>query len=58
MGPGVLTDLLHGLRFGSHPHVLVGLNKADDAAVFRISDTQALVQTVDFFPPIVDDPYD
>ncbi len=36
---------------------MVGFNKADDAGVFRISDTQALVQTVDFFPPIVDDPY-
>jgi selenide,water dikinase len=36
---------------------LVGYNTADDAGVFRISDTQALVQTVDFFPPIVDDPY-
>ena len=35
----------------------MGYNTADDAGVFRISDTQALVQTVDFFPPIVDDPY-
>ncbi len=37
--------------------MLVGFNAADDAGVFRINDTQALVQTVDFFPPIVDDPY-
>lgn len=41
----------------SHPDLLVGFNTADDAGVFRISDSQALVQTVDFFPPIVDDPY-
>jgi len=41
----------------SHPDLLVGYNTADDAGVFRISDDQALVQTVDFFPPIVDDPY-
>lgn len=37
--------------------MLVGFNKADDAGVFRISETQALVQTLDFFTPIVDDPY-
>lgn len=41
----------------SHPDLLVGFNKADDAGVFRISEDLALVQTVDFFPPIVDDPY-
>ncbi len=35
----------------------MGFNTADDAGVYRLSDTQALVQTVDFFPPIVDDPY-
>lgn len=41
-----------------HPDLLVGFNTADDAGVFRINDRQALVQTVDFFPPIVDDPFD
>jgi len=40
-----------------HPDLLVGYSSADDAGVFKISETQALVQTVDFFPPIVDDPY-
>jgi selenide,water dikinase len=39
------------------PNVLVGFDKADDAGVYKISPTQALVQTVDFFTPIVDDPY-
>lgn len=38
--------------------MLVGLDRADDAAVYRLSDTQAIVATTDFFPPIVDDPYD
>jgi len=39
------------------PNVLVGFDTADDAGVYKISPTQALVQTVDFFTPIVDDPY-
>lgn len=39
------------------PNLLVGLSTSDDAAVYRLSDDMALVQTVDFFPPIVDDPY-
>src|SRR5262245_54397025 len=40
-----------------HPDLLVGLQTSDDAAVYRLSDDLALVQTVDFFPPVVDDPY-
>jgi selenide,water dikinase len=39
------------------PNVLVGLQTSDDAAVYRLSDEDAIVQTVDFFPPVVDDPY-
>ena len=39
------------------PNVLVGFDKADDAGVYKISPDLALVQTVDFFTPIVDDPY-
>jgi selenide,water dikinase len=38
--------------------VLVGTDSSDDAAVYRINDSQAIVQTLDFFTPIVDDPYD
>jgi len=41
----------------SNPNLLVGFSKADDAGVFQIDDKRAIVQTVDFFPPIVDDPY-
>ncbi len=49
--------MLDGLRVETHPDLLVGLDKSDDAAVFRVSDEVAIVETVDFFPPIVDDPY-
>jgi len=49
--------VLKGLPKEVNPDLLVGFNTADDAGVFRINDHQALVQTVDFFPPIVDDPY-
>jgi selenide, water dikinase len=52
-----LAEALQSLPQSVHPDLLVGFNKADDAGIFRISPTQALVQTVDFFPPIVDDPY-
>ena len=41
----------------SDPNLLVGISTGDDAAVYRVSDDLALVQTVDFFPPIVDDPH-
>lgn len=58
MGPGVLSQVMSGLQFDHHPQLLVGLEQADDAAVLLLNPTQALVQTVDFFPPIVDDPYD
>ena len=57
MGPGDLQDVLDGLRAETHPDLLVGLDKSDDAAVFRVSDEVAIVETVDFSPPIVDDPY-
>jgi selenide,water dikinase len=57
MGPGELHDVLTDLRHNSHPDLLVGLARSDDAAVYRISDEVAIVETVDFFPPVVDDPY-
>ncbi len=52
-----MAQALEALPKWSHPDLLVGFNHADDAGVFRINEQQALVQTVDFFPPIVDDPY-
>ncbi len=52
-----MAHALERLPKRSHPDLLVGYNHADDAGIFRINEQQALVQTVDFFPPIVDDPY-
>lgn len=46
-----------GLDFPTDPNVLVGLSRADDAGVYKVSDDLALIQTVDFFTPVVDDPY-
>ena len=40
-----------------YPNLLVGLEVADDAAVYRLNDELAIIQTLDFFTPIVDDPY-
>jgi selenide,water dikinase len=57
MGPGALNNILSGLRLPTSPDLIVGLDVSDDAAVYRLADGMALVQTVDFFPPIVDDPY-
>ena len=57
VGAGVLAQLLEGLPVHRDPNLLVGFDKSDDAAVYRVSDELALVQTVDFFPPIADDPY-
>lgn len=42
----------------NYPDLLVGLERADDAAVYRLNEQQAVVSTTDFFPPVVDDPYD
>ena len=49
--------MLRQLPAVSDPDLLVGIGTSDDAAVYRLNDDVALVQTVDFFPPIVDDPY-
>jgi selenide, water dikinase len=57
MGPEDLEQVLLPLQNFSNPALLIGLIVKDDAAVYQISETQALVQTVDFFPPVVDDPY-
>jgi selenide,water dikinase len=57
MGPGDLAHVLRPLKTHTHPALLVGLEISDDAAVYALAPDQALVQTLDFFPPIVDDPY-
>src|SRR5438105_2825799 len=58
MVPGDLSRALAALPVKKDPRLLVGTETFDDAGVFRVSDDLALVQTVDFFAPIVDDPFD
>jgi cysteine desulfurase NifS/selenium donor protein len=55
--PQVLEQVLKSLPPLFHPDILVGTENSDDAAVYRINNDQAIVQTLDFFTPIVDDPY-
>jgi selenide, water dikinase len=57
MGPAALAQVLRSLTLHTSPNLLVGLGVPDDAVVYQLADDLALVQTVDFFPPIVDDPY-
>jgi len=54
----VLRPLAGMFRAEQYPNLLVGLEVSDDAAVYRINDQVAVIQTVDFFTPVVDDPYD
>ena len=55
--PAVLSQLLRGLGGVKDPAALVGFGTSDDAAVYRLSAKEAVVQTADFFPPLVDDPF-
>lgn len=57
VGAGTLAQLLEGIQVRRDPNLLVGFDRSDDASVYKISEDLALVQTVDFFPPIADDPY-
>lgn len=57
MGPGDLESVLKAMPTAVSHELLVGLDTRDDAAIFKINESEALVQTVDFFTPIVDDPY-
>jgi selenide,water dikinase len=59
IAPGVLSEILRNTGSGIiPPQLLVGIETADDAAVYQLNDEQALIATTDFFMPIVDDPYD
>ena len=59
IAPGVLSEILRSSVGGLMPkELLVGIETADDAAVWQLNDEQALIATTDFFMPIVDDPYD
>lgn len=62
MAPAELERIVEPIRgsfqAADFPDLLVGLHAADDAAVYRLNDRQAIISTTDFFPPVVDDPYD
>src|SRR5262245_64791410 len=59
IAPGLLSEILARAPQGLvPPQLLVGTETSDDAAVYKLNDSQALVATTDFFTPIVDDPYD
>ena len=57
IGPNDLAQVLSSIKNKNNENVIVGFNENDDAAVVKISDGKLLVQTVDFFTPVVDDPY-
>ena len=57
MGAGTLAKMLEGFKAHSDPRLIVGYDKSDDASVYVLDDNTALIQTTDFFPPIVDEPY-
>jgi selenide,water dikinase len=59
IAPGVLSEILRGTsQMVIPPQLIVGIETADDAAVYQLNEEQALIATTDFFMPIVDDPYD
>lgn len=58
LGPGVLERVLEKLPKGARdPELLVGFDSRDDGAVYRLTPDVAVIQTLDFFPPMVEDPY-
>lgn len=57
VGAGTLSKLLEGFKSHTDENLLVGYDRSDDACVYKITDDTAIVETTDFFPPIVDDPY-
>lgn len=57
VGAGTLVHMLEGFKSHTDERLIVGYDKSDDASVYVISEDTALIQTTDFFPPIVDDPY-
>jgi selenium donor protein len=56
ISPAILEEVLRGMPVPVHPDILVGSATSDDAAVYRLDQNTAIVQTVDFFTPVVDDP--
>ena len=59
IAPAVLQEILSKTpATAAFPHLLVGAETSDDAAVWKLNDSQAIVATTDFFMPVVDDPFD
>lgn len=58
LGPGVLDRILSRIDRGKDDNLLIGFDSKDDAAVYRLTDELAVVETLDFFPPMLEDPYD
>lgn len=57
LGPGILDKVLKMIPKKADPNLLVGFDHSDDAAVYQLTEDLAVVQTLDFFPPMVEDPY-
>ena len=57
LGAGTLAKMLTGFQTHADPRLIVGYDKSDDASVYVLDENTALIQTTDFFPPIVDDPF-
>jgi len=57
LGPGLLDKALCGLGQRDYPDLIADFHRSEDAGVLRINDAQALIHTVDFFPPVIDDPF-
>ena len=57
IGPGTLAGILESLPKFEDPNLMVGIETSDDGAIYRVNDEVALIQTLDFFTPVVDDPY-
>lgn len=57
LGPGILKQVLDKIPRTYDPNLLIGFDHSDDAAVYKLTDDLAIVQTLDFFPPMVEDPY-
>jgi len=57
MGPCDLKETIDGLPYVEDPRILAGAHYSDDAGIFKLNDSTTIVQTVDFFPPMINDPY-
>ena len=57
IGPGTLAGILESLPKFEDPRLLVGIETSDDGAIYQVNEDVALIQTLDFFPPVVEDPY-